>query len=205
MKAFKLTLITLCGILAGLAAVSCGTRGSGKTSSSEVEAAATQDTDCFSAIDKYLTEVIGPQYSPGEVCIPYCAYSDVEEGDGGDIRVWGDFWVENFTVEGDTLVFVSGGNHPGRMHLKRDGEGKLSVEGFDAVGDGSEFLPTAKSIFGTRFDDFMKAYSDHSAREEVRKGAITAYVSAHGLPVKVYKDYGWPAVAIPVAGGRQAE
>jgi len=27
---------------------------------------------------------------------------------------------------------------------------------------------------------------------------IVAYVSLHNLPVKVYKDYGWPAVTIPV-------
>ena len=32
---------------------------------------------------------------------------------------------------------------------------------------------------------------------EARKNAIAAYVYKHDLPVKVYKDYGWPAVEIP--------
>lgn len=30
--------------------------------------------------------------------------------------------------------------------------------------------------------------------------AIAAYVLKHNLPVKLYKDYGWPAVQIPKAG-----
>ena len=34
-------------------------------------------------------------------------------------------------------------------------------------------------------------------REEARKSAIAAHVFKNSLPVKVYKDYGWPAVEIP--------
>lgn len=181
--------ILICGILAATWLTSCGTRGN-KTAETDVET-------CFTAIDNYLTTVIGTQYSPGEICIPYHNYLAVDESDGNDIQVWGDFWVENYRVSEDTLVFVSGGNHPGKMHVKKDSAGHFSVTAFEEVGDGSTFLPTAKAIFGDKFDAFQKAYADHEEREKVRKTAIGAYVFENKLAVKVYKDYGWPAVDIP--------
>ncbi len=182
-----------------LAVAACGTR-SGKKTTSEATAnaqAAEEVETCLTAIDRYLSEVIGTQYASGEVCIPFHNFIAVDESRPEDIQVWGDFWVDNYNLSGDTLLFVSGGNHPGKMHVKKDAEGHFTVTGFDAVGDGSEFLPTAKAIFGDRFDAFQQAYSDQVRREEIRKNAIAAFVSKHSLPVKVYKDYGWPAVEIP--------
>ena len=181
-----------CGMLATTMIVSCGTRGK-KSAETDVET-------CFTAIDNYLTTVIGSQYSPGEICIPYHSYVAVDESDGNDIQVWGDFWVENYRVSQDTLVFVSGGNHPGKMHVKKDSAGHFFVTAFEAVGDGSTFLPTAKAIFGDKFDAFQKAYANHEEREKIRRNAIGAYVAKNHLAVKVYKDYGWPAVEIPEAG-----
>ena len=69
------------------------------------------------------------------------------------------------------------------MHIKKDSEGQFSVAGFDAVGDGSEYQPTAKAIFGDRFEEFQKAYSDNEAREEIRKAAIARFVKKNNLAV----------------------
>lgn len=189
----------LCGIAAITMIVSCGPRGNKKaTSEPAAETKAAEETEtCLTAIDKYLSDVIGSQYSPGEVCIPSQRIIAVDESNPDDIQVWGDFWVDNFKVSGDTLVSVSGGSHPGKMHVKQDDESHFAVTGFDEVGDGSSFLPTAKKIFGERFEEFRKINSDQTGREEARKNAIAAYVYKHNLPVKVYKDYGWPAVEIP--------
>jgi len=181
----KLSLKTLAVIFTAAMVVSCGMRGNKETET------------CFTAIEEYLAEEIGTQYSSGEVCIPFQNIIGVDDSQKEDIQVWGDFWVDNYNVSGDTLVFVSGGNHPGKMHVKQDGEGHFSVIGFEAVGDGSTFLPTAKTIFGDKFEAFQKEYSNHEKREEIRKNAIADYVAKKGLAVKVYKDYGWPAVEIP--------
>jgi len=191
--------IVLCGIAAITMIVSCGTRGNKKAiSEPAAETKVAEETEtCFTAIDKYLSDVIGSQYSPGEICIPSQRIIAVDESNPDDIQVLGDFWVDNFKVSGDTLVSVSGGSHPGKMHVKKSSEGKFVVTGLDAVGDGNTFLPTAKEIFGERFEEFQKVYSDQTGREEARKSAIAAYVYKHNLPVKVYKDYGWPAVEIP--------
>ena len=79
------------------------------------------------------------------------------------------------------------------MHLVKDGE-YYKVEGFEAVGDGSEFEPTAKKIFGDKYDQFMKISSDEETMKAAREEAIKNYVQATGIAVTQYQDYGWPAV-----------
>ncbi len=153
----------------------------------------------FTAIDKYLTEEIGSKYLQGEVCIPFHPYVEVDESNGDDILVWGDFWVVNYTVSGDTLKTVSGGDHPGKMHVRQTPEGHFEVTSFEAVGEGSEMEPSARRIFGEHFDAFLKSNSDEKHRENIRMDAVAAYVRDHQLPVKLVKDYGWPEVMIPVA------
>jgi len=191
--------MALAAALSVLAIASCGSHTSKKnTSEPAAETKAAQETEtCITAIDRYLSDVIGSQYAPGEVCIPSHRIIAVDESNPQDIQVWGDFWVDNFKVAGDTLMAVSGGSHPGKMLVKQDSEGHFAVTSFEAVGDGNTFLPTAKKIFGEHFEQFQKVYSDQDGREEARKSAIAVHVFKNSLPVKVYKDYGWPAVEIP--------
>ena len=152
---------------------------------------------CFTAIDNYLINEIGSQYLPGDICIPFYPYTAVDDADSDDIQVWGDFWVMNYTVSGDTLKTVSGGSHPGKIHLKKTPDGHFEVTSFETVADGSEWEPSAKSIFGDRFSDFQKSNSDEKNREDIRMKAVAEYVHSHQLPVSIVKDFGWPAVRIP--------
>jgi hypothetical protein len=110
--------------------------------------------------------------------------------------MWGDFWVFNYDVAGDTLKTVSGGNHPGLMHLKKTDKG-FEVTGFDAVEDGAGNMESAKRIFGDNFDAFWELNSNQEKREDVRLHFIADYVKKHNLTVKMVQDYGWPAVALP--------
>lgn len=70
----------------------------------------------------------------------------VDERDVEDIKVWGDFWVFNYDQVGDTLKCVSGGSHPGLLHIRqtekgfevtalRPGRGRLQI-----LADGQEDL-----------------------------------------------------------------
>lgn len=147
-------------------------------------------------IDQYMVDTFGSQYSQGQVCIPQQMVIATDESDGQDIKVWGDFWVFNYNIAGDTLKTASGGSHPGLFHLKKASNG-YEVTGFDQVGDGSQFEPTARKIFGDRYEAFMKMYSDDKAREQNRAQSIAKYVKAYGLKVGMYQDYGWPAVTLP--------
>ena len=152
---------------------------------------------CFTAIDDYLTNEIGSHYLPGDICIPFYPYTAVDNTDSDDIQVCGDFWVMNYTVSDDTLKTVSGGSHPGKIHLRKTTDGHFEVTSFEAVADGSEWEPSAKRIFGDRFSDFQKSNSDEKNREEIRMKTISEYVHSHQLPVSTVKDFGWPAVQIP--------
>ena len=146
----------------------------------------------LTVIDRYMSEVFGKQYAEGEHCVPIHNIVAVDKHDAADILVWGDYWVFNYNQVGDTLKCVSGGSHPGLMHLQQTDKG-FEVKAFDQVGDGSSYLPTAKKIFGDKFDAFQAINSDEKKREQLRADVLTNYVKAHNLTATMYQDYGWPA------------
>ena len=151
-----------------------------------------QVKDYYAAVGRYLTEQIAGHYAPGEYGVPVYQEVAVNDSDSTDIRIWGDFWVYNYKQEGDTLKCVSGGSHPGLMHLKQTEKG-FEVTAFDPVEDGSRFLPTAQKIFGDKFDAFQALHSNENKRENLRAGALADYVRKHGLKATLYQDFGWPA------------
>ena len=163
-----------------------------KYANKEVVLECGQEVSYFPAIDRYLVEEIGRYYAQGEHCVPLRNIVAVDESHAEDILVWGDFWVFNYNQAGDTLKCISGGSHPGLMHMRQTEKG-YEVTAFDRVADGSDFLPSAKKIFGDRYDTFQAVYSDDVAREKLRSEGLAAYVRQKGLAVTLYQDYGWPA------------
>ena len=154
-----------------------------------------QEITYFPAIDRYLVDEIGKQYAKGEHCVPFHHIVAVDERNADDILIWGDFWVFNYNQVGDTLKCVSGGSHPGLMHVAQTENG-FKVTAFEQVEDGSNFLPTAKKIFGDKYDVFQAINSDEKNRERLRAEVLGNYVKNHGLSVTLYQDYGWPAKKI---------
>ena len=150
----------------------------------------------FDAINQYMVEIIGNHYPAAEAYIPFNTFIAVDESNADDIQVWGDFWILNYNQSGDTLKVASGGNHPGKMHIRQTEDGHFEVTEFEAVGDGSNFDPTARKIFGDKFEAFRAAQADDQKRETLRKASVEEYVRKHNLPVHYYQDYGWPAVRI---------
>ena len=151
-----------------------------------------RETNYFPAIDRYMADSIGSLYAKGEHCVPIHSIVRVDERDVEDIKVWGDFWVFNYDQVGDTLKCVSGGSHPGLLHIRQTEKG-FEVTAFDQVEDGSRYLPTAKKIFGDKFDAFKTINSDEKNRERLRAEGLATYVKKNGLAVTLYQDYGWPA------------
>ena len=146
----------------------------------------------YPAIDRYLTGSIGSYYAKGEHCVPIHSIVAVDERNSEDILVWGDFWVFNYNQVGDTLKCVSGGSHPGLMHIRQTEKG-FEVTAFDQVEDGSRYLPTAKKIFGAKYDAFHTINSDEKNRERLRAEGLSVYAKKNGLAVNLYQDHGWPA------------
>ena len=151
-----------------------------------------RETTYFPAIDRYLTDSIGSYYAKGEHCVPIHSIVAVDERNSENILVWGDFWVFNYNQVGDTLKCVSGGSHPGLMHIRQTEKG-FEVTAFDQVEDGSRYLPTAKKIFGDKYDAFHAINSDEKNRERLRTEGLAVYAKRNGLAVNLYQDHGWPA------------
>ncbi len=166
----------------------------GKNAKSAEELKEEQES-LLSAIDGYITEGLGSQYTQGDYCIPCPLILDMDESNPDDIKVWGDFRVYNYVQSGDTLKTVSGGSHPGLLHLKK-ADGKFEVIDFNAVADGADNVTSAERIFGDKFDAFQKMVSDEADREEVRGRTISEYVTKHELDVSLYQDFGWDPVEI---------
>ena len=151
-----------------------------------------QVKDYYAAVDRYLAEQIAGHYAKGEYSVPVYQEVAVNADDSTDIRIWGDFWVYNYKQEGDTLKCVSGGSHPGLMHICQIGE-NFYVSDFEQVEDGSHFQPTAKRIFGEYLETFQIHHSDGDKHESLRHDVLRVFVRDHGLSATKYQDYGEPA------------
>ncbi len=152
----------------------------------------------YTVLYKYMTDELGKNYSDYEVCIPCPLILDEDDSDKSDIKLYGDFWVYNYDLEGDTLKNVSGGSYPGIIHLKlTDNSSGYEVTGMDIVADGSDYTASAKKIFGDRYDAFSKLTSDDKLRESTRAQIVANYVAANNLDITQYQDYGGDPVTLP--------
>ncbi len=144
----------------------------------------------------YLIDTLQSNFNENEVCIPcpVLVYEDFE--DKQDIKIYGDFWVFNYYLDGETMMNSSGGSFPGCIHIKDNG-GDYEVTSFEMVGDGNQFEPTAKKIFGDHYDDFMKITNDTEGRDKLLAQIIANYVAANELKVTAIKDFGWDPVPLP--------
>lgn len=203
-KTLKMWMMAAILILCGACMSSCGNKNAKQNETKEEASVQTEaevaevkeEATCLTAVDDYLANEIGKNYDQSEVTIPYAFVVSTDESNPDDILVLGDFWVFNYDIAGDTLKTASGGNHPGRMHVKKTDNG-FEVFGFDAVEDGVGNMESAKRIFGDKFDAFWELNSNQEKREEMRLRLTADFVKKYNLPVKMVQDYGWPAVALP--------
>ena len=204
-------LIAALSIALGLSACSIGSEASSDNSSSPSTSADNAEkpkaevdgseygyagTDPIeAAVYKYMAEDVSKHFDKADASIPIVNIVHVDYTNPDEVLVYGDFWVDNYNIEGDTLMCVSGGDFPGVMHVSKDGDG-YTVSSFDMVGDGADFDPSAKQLFGEHYNAFMKAYSDEEARKELRTITVSDYVNLNGLAVTQYQDYGWEPVKL---------
>ena len=80
--------------------------------------------------------------------------------------------------------------------MKLDEAGYV-VTGMDVVADGSDYMESAKKLFGDKYEDFAKVTSDQDAREANRAQIVANYVAANELNITQYQDYGWDPVTLP--------
>ena len=194
MKLWMCAAILICGV--GFMGSCNGNADKATEAAAEDTVAVENENPVVTAVDRYLVDSIGKHYAPGQVCIP-CADIVATNENPDSVLVWGDFWVFNYNLVGDTLKCVSGGSHPGLMTLKKNDEGKFVVTAFEQVEDGHGNEASAKRIFGDKYEAFHAINSNEDLRETHRAKFIADYLKANKLPYKYYQDYGWPVKEVP--------
>ncbi|MBQ4364484.1 MAG: haloacid dehalogenase-like hydrolase, partial [Oscillospiraceae bacterium] len=150
----------------------------------------------YSVVYDYIRDELGSGYPDADVCIPAPVIIYEDDTDREDIKLYGDFRVYKYALDGDTLECTAGGSYPGCMHVRTTDEG-YEVTGFDVVADGSDYTESAKEIFGDHYDTFSKVGSDDEEKERVRAQIIANYVFDKNLPITQYRDSGWDPVDLP--------
>lgn len=195
MKNMKKRFVSI--LLMALLVLMLGLTGCTKTAPKSTDADADADATLIEqAAGDYLVSEMGKHYDKADASIPTVYIIRAEVAENGDVTAYGDFWLENYDIKGDTLEFTSGGNYPGVMYMTKDGD-KYTVTKFDQVEDGSDYPKSAKKLFGEYYEAFSKYQSDEEAKAATRGQQIANYVKEHNLKVTQYKDYGWDPVALP--------
>ena len=150
----------------------------------------------YSILYQYLIDEYADYYPAADVSIPCPVIVYEDDSDRSDIKIYGNFWIFNYDLNGEILECKSGGSYPGCIHVKST-EAGYEIISADVVADGSEFTESAKEIFGEHYDAFMKKGEDEKYREELRAQIIANYVFDKGLNISSYQDYGWDPVSLP--------
>ena len=157
------------------------------------------DDPIEAAVAEYTAE-FGPGYRPaGCVSIPAPIILLTEETDEAHCRVYGNFWLLNYVLNGVTLECVSGGEMPAVLTLEKV-EGAWKVVAAETAGDGEDyekdirrFCQGNEALETAYFED---ANLDSATGWNVRHRFIRDYVAANGLPVEAYQDYGWDPIPL---------
>lgn len=149
----------------------------------------------FDAILDYMRKTEGESFDPSQVMIPAFILLEEDASDPEDIKVWGNFWIFNYDLEGTTLMMQSGGEAPGLIHLKKTDDG-YEVTSMDRVGDGSNYDPDIERIFGVKKELLDAIRYDHDDLDTVRADYIRMYSEESGIEITAFQDYGWDPVPI---------
>ncbi len=140
----------------------------------------------------------------GTVSIPAPVILRTEEQDEKHLLVYGDFWVFNYNLDGKTLECIAGGETPGIMALEKSGDG-WTVTTVEEADCGEDFVADIRrfSHGDAALEElyFSASDGDGDLLKNTRHRFIQDYVSANGLDVEAYHDFGWEPVPLSATPG----
>ena len=136
-------------------------------------------------------------YEKADVSIPVVQDVYLDESDNSDIKYYAIFEIYNYNLDGTTLMIASGGQYPGVMHSSTDETAGYKVDSIEIVEDGSNFEPSAKRVFGDKYDAFIEKQGNSDERQKLRAQIIANYVFANNLDITSFQDSGWDPVDLP--------
>ena len=156
----------------------------------------------MSCIYEYAEEMGVDEYSDYVIPAPSVYWVDYENPE--DIKVYCNLWSNGYTKKGNVLFSESGGECPGRLHIRKSDTGGYEVMSFDRVGDGSNYAKDIKRICQDSFEPKLLEnmyYQDESKGtywKHSRMVILARYIRVHPElnDVEYYQDYGWDPVKI---------
>ncbi len=145
----------------------------------------------------YLSFDYSNDYNTDNVMIPYVSIVGIEESDPEDVLLYGDYYVWEFSKEGDKLVTVSGGHCPGIIHLQRFGEGDDASYTATGVFDVAYTDDDAIALFGDHYDQYHEVSSDEDIRDVGLSHVISQYVKANDLNITKFRIAGGEDIELP--------
>ena len=131
------------------------------------------------------------------VAIPaFCIFmSEVDENDADMIKVYGNYWLFTYDRIDNTLECMSGGEAPGVMYVKKNGN-EYVVDHFEQVRDGSYHTDDIKAICNGNKSLEDQFFGSSDAMTTSRTYTIKKYVEMFDLDIDSYHDYGWDPVML---------
>lgn len=130
----------------------------------------------------------------GAVEIPTPYVVEIDDSDKNDIKIYGDFYIYGYNMNGTIFNMKNGGSYPGCYHLKDD-NGNVSVVNKEFAEDGSNNWSSLVKICGG--DETLAKEINNVVDEDGEKTRIDyvkMYANANKLRVSGIKDYGWPII-----------
>ena len=147
------------------------------------------DDPFYAPACQYIMETCGSQFEPEEIMIPVVDILRVDDSDPEDILVWGNYWVYNFALRGTTLMNRSGGNFPGIIHMKEDGDTYTGFD-MDLVESGSDYDSSIEELFGVD-DELRNAFAESTESYDLFMETLRWYRDDTGLDIEASQDFGW--------------
>ena len=156
----------------------------------------------YTGDEKYLkevTEILIDEFAPlfdqeRNIEIPTPYISQINDEDKNDIKIFGDFYIYGYEMNGMIFDCVNGGSFPGCIHLKEE-NGDISFVKIETAEDGANHDKSLLKI--CEGDESLKKDIDNERYEDgdkLRIEYVKMYAKENNLEVSGIKDYGWPVI-----------
>lgn len=116
----------------------------------------------------------------------------VDDDDRNDIKVYGDFWIDGYQMEGTIFNTKNGGSMPGCYHLN-DGDNGIVFASKEIAEDGSNNWSSLVRICGGD-ENLAKEVINARENDSLRYEYAKMYAKENVLKLSGIKDYGWPII-----------
>ena len=156
----------------------------------------------YTGDDAYLKAITDEMVSAGKehfgnqgaVEIPTPYIIKIDDSNKSDIKVYGNFYIYGYNMDGTIFNCKNGGSFPGCYHLKEK-DGKVSFVSKEIAEDGSNNYSSLLKICGNDEELVKKIFAAvDNDKEKTRVEFVKMYANANKLRVYGIKDYGWPVI-----------